>query len=75
MFDKAARRFRIRYRMTCPHSDSYIRTNSYFEGMELKQQAQIARQSTKKLFEKLNRKKNKKLDDVVHQLHDDAFRY
>jgi Fe-S-cluster containining protein len=40
---------------------------------QLKHLAQKAEPSSKKLFEKLKRKKPKDLDDVVHQLHDDTF--
>lgn len=39
----------------------------------LKQQAQKAEPSTRKLFDKLKRRTPKTLDDVVHRLHDEAF--
>src|SRR4051812_8954023 len=39
----------------------------------LKQQAKKTEPSTKKLFEKLKRKKPNDLDDVVHALHDETF--
>lgn len=40
---------------------------------KLKDKAKVAEQSNKKLFDKLKRTKPKNLDDVVHQLHDEAF--
>ena len=40
---------------------------------KLPNQARLAETNTKKLFEVLKRKKPNNLDDVVHQLHDDAF--
>lgn len=40
---------------------------------KLKDKAKLAEQSNKKLFDKLKRTKPKNLDDVVHQLHDEAF--
>ncbi len=40
---------------------------------KLKDKAKLAEQSNKKLFDKLKRTKPRNLDDVVHQLHDEAF--
>lgn len=40
---------------------------------KLPNQARVAETNTKKLFEVLKRKKPNNLDDVVHQLHDEAF--
>ena len=40
---------------------------------KLPNQARLAETNTKKLFEVLKRKKPNNLDDVVHQLHDEAF--
>jgi hypothetical protein len=40
---------------------------------KLKEQALKAEPSTKKLFEQLKRKKPKQLDDLVHDLHEEAF--
>lgn len=40
---------------------------------DLRHRAQKAQPSTKKLFDKLKRKKPAHLDDVVHELHDEAF--
>ena len=40
---------------------------------KLKDKAKVAEQSNKKLFDKLKRTKPKNIDDVVHQLHDEAF--
>lgn len=40
---------------------------------KLKDKAKVAEQSNKKLFDKLKRTKSKNIDDVVHQLHDEAF--
>lgn len=39
----------------------------------LKNEAQTASASTKKLFEKLKKKKPNNLDDVFHSLHDEVF--
>lgn len=41
----------------------------------LKLQAQKAEPATKKMFERLKRKKPKDLDDVVHNLHDEVFEH
>ncbi|MCW3085644.1 MAG: hypothetical protein JWP12_3010 [Bacteroidetes bacterium] len=41
----------------------------------LKYLAQKAEPSTKKMFEKLKRRKPHNLDDVVHRLHDEAFEH
>lgn len=40
---------------------------------KLKEEAKKAEPSSQKLFEQLKRKKPKNLDDVVHELHEDAF--
>lgn len=40
---------------------------------KLPQKAKIAETNTKKLFENLKRKKPNSLDDIVHELHDEAF--
>ncbi|MFL5765532.1 MAG: YkgJ family cysteine cluster protein [Bacteroidia bacterium] len=40
---------------------------------KLKEEAGKAEPSTRKLFEQLKRKKPKNLDDVVHELHEEAF--
>ena len=40
---------------------------------KLPQLARVAETNTKKLFEVLKRKKPNNLDDIVHQLHEEAF--